>query len=146
LQKSALEAFTMAKGFAFVRSVLTLVLCFGALSCSKPNSEGPRGGQIPFPDSFPLANSKLKNCRFEVENPTYTYGSAITPNRILCDEGVARAVSLLSPAPLPAGLSFSMAELALVGTASEKMTAASYQFYIENESGYLILKMRITVK
>ncbi len=136
----------MAKGFEVVRSILALFFCLAALSCSKPNSENSRGNQIPIPDSFPLANSKLKNCRFEVENPTYSYGAAIVPNRILCDEGVARAVSLLSPTPLPAGLSFSLAELALVGTASEKMTSAPYQFYIENEAGYLILKMRITVK
>ncbi|MBU6153825.1 MAG: hypothetical protein KGP28_05940 [Bdellovibrionales bacterium] len=135
----------MAKAF-FLRPAMVFLFCLGALSCSKPNQETSTGGQTPIPDSFPIANSKLKNCRFEVENPTYTYGSAITPNRILCDEGVARAVSLLSQTPLPAGLSFSQAELALVGTASEKVTAAAYQFYIENEAGYLILKMRITVK
>ena len=135
----------MAKN-TYLRPLLVFLICSAAMSCSKPGKESPAGGQVPIPDTFPIANSKFKNCRFENENPEYSYGTRIAPNRILCDEGVARAVSLLSPNPLPAGLSFSLAELALVGTASEKRTAAPYQFYMENEAGYLILKMRITVK
>jgi hypothetical protein len=136
----------MAQGFGFAKTAIAALLFFGAASCSKPNQSNPSGGQIPIPDSFPLSNTKFKNCRFEVENPVYSFGAAITPNRILCEEGYVRSVSVLSPNPLPAGLSVSTTEFALTGTASEKMTAAPYQFYIENEAGYLILKMRITVK
>ena len=133
----------MAKGFArYFCSLFLFFVSVGLTSCSKKNAADTPRGQIPIVDSFPISSSKFKNCRFQNENPTYTYGSAIPPNPILCDEGVARSVSLLTPTPLPAGLSFSMAELSLVGTASEKLTAAPYQFYIENEAGYLILKTR----
>lgn len=137
----------MAKGIArYTSGALVLGGILSLFACSKPNAEQPNGTQTPIPDSFPISNTKFKNCRFQVPNPVYTYGSSIVPNPILCDEGVARSVSLLSANPLPSGLSFSMAQLSLVGTASEKMTSAPYDFYIENEAGYAILKMQITVK
>ena len=130
----------MAKGIALLLATLLLQ------ACSKSNSDQPVGAQIPTVESFPIANTQFKNCTFKEQTPTYSANAAITPNYISCDEGVAKAVQLLSGAKLPAGLRFDLGTLSLVGTPTEKVTAAPFDFYIENEAGYLILHMAITVK
>lgn len=118
-----------------------------AAGCSKSKDQPePFDGQDSTPQSFPLSAALLKNCRFETPNPTYTYGQTIPPNPVICQEGAIKSVSVLNANPLPSGLAFSTAQMSLTGTASERMTASPYQFYIENEAGYVILKMQLTVK
>lgn len=101
---------------------------------------------MPQVEVFPISTGELKNCRFQNQNPVYSFGAAIPPNPVVCDSGVATSVQLLSPSPLPTGLSFAMNQLSLAGTANEKVSKAPYQFYIENSSGYQILKIQITVQ
>ncbi len=118
-----------------------------AAGCSKSKDEPePFDGQVSTPQSFPLSAALLKNCRFGNPNPTYTFGKPIPPNPVICEEGAVKSVSLLNANPLPSGLSFSTAQMSLTGTASERTTSAPYQFYLENEAGYVILKMQLTVK
>ena len=127
--------------------LLPLLLFQVAGACSKaqsPSEATVLNGAIP--QTFPVSTSVLKNCRFKDPEPVYTAGSPIPPNTLLCDEGVARTVSVLNPEPLPAGLSFSMAELALTGTPSQKIAKTTYRFYVENSAGYIVLKMQLTVK
>jgi hypothetical protein len=123
---------------------LGLPLALGA--CSKSNSGDASSPTGIFPQTFPIASTVLTNCRFKNPNPIYSVGAPITPNSIQCDEGVATTVSLLNPTPLPSGLTFSMAQLSLVGTPTQKIAQTPFQFYVENESGYVILKIQITVK
>jgi hypothetical protein len=138
----------MAKGFAMhTRFVILAGLLLLNPGCSKSNDQlEPFDGQDSTPQSFPLSAALLKNCRFETPNPTYTYGQPIRPNPVICDEGAVRSVSVLNANPLPSGLSFSSGQMSLVGTASERTAATPYQFYLENEAGYAILKMQLTVK
>lgn len=134
----------MAKRFKL--GLLTAVLLVAA-GCSKSKDETiPFDGQDSTPQSFPLSAALLKNCRFQNPNPTYTYGQMIPPNPVICDEGAVKNVSVLNANPLPSGLSFSTAQMSLVGTASERVASAPYQFYLENEAGYIVLKMQLTVK
>jgi len=138
----------MAKGFAR----LTLYISAGSLlaaslfSCSKAKDAPHASSTLPTAETFPISNSELKNCHFKDQNPTYTFGQTIPQNPIQCDQGVPRSVQILNPNPLPNGIQFSMNQLSLVGTANERVASAPYRFYIENESGYLILKMLLTVK
>ena len=137
----------MAKGFAKpIQSLLFLALLGVSLSCSKQKSSSTPGFQPSLGETFPVSSTVLKNCHFQEAKPIYVAGQSITANPILCDEGVARSVTLLTPAALPTGLSFSMAQLSLIGTPTEKTVSAPYEFYIENEAGYAILKMQMTVK
>jgi hypothetical protein len=129
-----------------IRMLSLLLGVFFLTSCSKEKAASDPTNTPLGVETFPIANSALKNCRFQVSNPTYTQGSTIPQNPIICDEGVARSVQILGPnATLPAGIQFSNAQLSLVGTPTEKVSNAQYQFYLENEAGYVILKMNLTV-
>src|SRR5450759_3763765 len=88
-----------ANGFA-LKSVLVLILIVLA-SCSKQASKDRSLTVIGDSESYPIGNSKLKNCHFKFPTPTYTFGATIEPNLIQCDEGVATMVQILTPAPLP---------------------------------------------
>ncbi len=99
----------------------------------------------PTPETQAIITDQLKNCRFQNPKITYAYQSKITANPIICDQGVPRKVELISPTPLPSGLLFSMNELSLVGTANEKVIKAPFQYYLQNEAGYVIVKLEITV-
>lgn len=113
--------------------------------CSKTPDQAPNPTE-PVVESFPAQNAKFKNCHFKVAFPVYSLNSAIAPNPIQCDEGVAKTVQLLSANALPAGLMFSTASLSLVGTPTEKTAIAPYNFYLENEAGYVIIQLNLTVK
>ncbi len=139
----------MAKGFAHSRKAFLGALFMGALglqACSKDKDTGPAANQGPDVEKFPIAATQFKNCHFKDTSPTYTLNGVIPPNPIECDEGVAKKVELLTTNPLPNGLRFSMDQLSLTGTAGEKIASAPYQFYIENEAGYVILNLNLTVK
>ena len=131
----------MAKGFALLFSAL---IAFSA--CSKKDAAREPSGKPTVSETFPIENSKLTNCHFKNQNPTYSFQSTIEPNPISCDDGVPRKVELLTPTPLPNGLQFAANQLSLVGTAGEKVVGAPYEFYLENEAGYAIIKLHITVK
>ena len=128
---------SMLLGFTFA---ITLA------SCSKDQAQTPVSYQPEGRDLNALSVSPLKNCHFQDPNPTYTFGTAIAPNTIYCDDGVPNLVNLLTPNPLPNGLQFTMGQLALTGTPSEKVTNAPYDYYLENQSGYVRIKITITVK
>ena len=115
-------------------------------SCSKSNPNSDQSTVAPFVESFPIENTKLTHCRFQTATATYSVNSAITPNPIICDEGVARAVQLISTAPLPQGLMFSTDTLSLVGTPTAKASSAAFNFYIANEAGYVILPITLSVQ
>lgn len=134
-----------AKGFA-LRSLTILVLAAGLASCTKQASNDRRGPSGPDVEVFPIENSKFKNCHFKNPNPSYTFGSTIEPNPIMCDEGVPKKVEILTPAPLPSGITFSPGLLNLSGTANERVVQAPYDFYIENEAGYAIIKIQISIQ
>ena len=142
----------MAKGFAsssliFISHTLALLLAFIALNaCSKTPSKASLALEKPSVESYPIANTQLRNCHFKDQAPVYGYNTPISPNPIQCDEGVAKKVELLSNTPLPNGILFSMNELSLVGTANQLVASAPYEFYIENEAGYQILKLQLTVR
>jgi hypothetical protein len=114
-------------------------------ACSKSPDQAPNVA-APVVESFPAQNAKFKNCHFKVAFPVYSLNSAIAPNPIQCDEGVAKTVQLLGANVLPAGVTFSTASLSLVGTPTEKTAIAPYNFYLENEAGYVILQLNLTVK
>lgn len=97
-------------------------------------------------ESYPIENTKLVNCRFKNPTPSYSFGATIEPNIIQCDEGVPKKVEQLSPAPLPSGIQFSQNSLSLTGTANERVVQAPYDFYLENESGYVIIKIQISIQ
>ena len=130
----------MAKGFALIALMVL------AVSCSKGNTGQSDADGTPIVESFPIQNTKFKNCNFHLAAPTYSVNAAIAPNVISCDEGVAKTVQLLSSAKLPVGLSFNLATLSLIGTPIEKVANAPFDFYIENEAGYVILHLNLTVK
>jgi hypothetical protein len=146
----------MAKGFArpvlsqsvFYQMVVLGLTLFALSACSKKEAERSPTGQIEGPISFPITSSKLENCRFKNPAPTYAFNSSIEANTILCDEGVPTKVELLTPNPLPNGIEFSMNQnlLGLTGTAKERVIGAPYEFYLENEAGYQIIKLTLTVK
>jgi hypothetical protein len=115
-------------------------------ACSKQELQTFRRNLPTDSESIPIENSKLKNCRFQSTNPNYSFGSTIAPNAILCEEGVPKKVELLTPSPLPSGVQFSMDQLSLIGTANERVIQAPYEFYLENESGYLIIKIQISIQ
>ncbi len=129
-----------ANGIALALLILTLV------SCSKQDRKPLSTPANPIVETFPISSGQFQNCRFENPSPTYSFGSAITPNPIICDQGVATSVQLLTPSPLPSGIQFKLGSLSLVGTANEKVQKAPYQFYIENEAGYQLLKIQITIQ
>jgi hypothetical protein len=133
----------MAKGIAWLKLATLATLTLSA--CSQSNTDQSSAPSTPIVVSYPISNSKFKNCRFQNLNPTYSVNAQITPNPIDCDEGVATSVQLLSTTALPTGLTFSTATLSLVGTPSEKVSNAPYQFYVENEAGYVILTLNLTV-
>jgi hypothetical protein len=115
-------------------------------SCSKQAPKLANGLVDPNAETIPIGNFKFKNCHFLNPTPSYTFGAKITPNIIQCDEGVAKSVQPLNPAKLPAGIYFDPAQLALVGTANERVVQAPYDFYLENESGYVIIKIQISIQ
>lgn len=125
--------------------LLTLAVALLGAGCSKPNESNPIQQDAPTPETQTITTDQLKNCRFQNPKITYAYQSKITPNPIICDQGVPRKVELISPTPLPSGLLFSMNELSLVGTANEKVIKAPFQYYLQNEAGYVIVKLEITV-
>jgi hypothetical protein len=131
----------MTKGSALILTTLILLT-----SCSKSTPIVDQGSGTPVVESFPIANTKFQNCRFQTAAPTYGVNSTITPNPIVCDAGVAKAVQLISTTPLPQGIIFSSDTLSLVGTPTVAMASTIFDFYIENESGYVILPLTITVK
>jgi len=138
----------MAKGFALASTltVSTLVALLSLSACSQKDSNRTPGSQNITPEPLPISNSKLTNCHFKDAHPVYSFQSTIAPNPISCDNGVPRKVELLTPTPLPGGLQFAMNQLSLTGSPSEKVTSAPYQFYLENEAGYVIIPIQITVK
>ena len=89
-------------------------------------------------------NVKLTNCRFQTASPVYSYGQKIQPNPIVCGEGKPTSAQLLSNSVLPTGLVFSNQTLS--GTASEKMSKIPYTFYLENEIGYVLTTLTITIQ
>lgn len=133
-----------AKGIAF-KSALVLGLLVLA-SCSKEATKDRKTNANIDSESYPIENAKLTNCRFKFATPSYTFGSTIEQNIILCDEGVPRKVEILTPAPLPSGIQFSHNTLSLIGTANERVVQAPYDFYLENESGYTIIKIQISIQ
>jgi hypothetical protein len=128
------------------RFFLLPMLLAALTSCSKAKDAPTEGNPFPAVQTFPIENSQLKNCRFAVPNPVYTLNQKIADNKISCDEGVPRTVQTLGTGALPSGIQFSMDKLALTGTPGERMSSGNYSFYLENESGYVILKMSLTVK
>ncbi len=70
----------------------------------------------------------------------------IQPNKIVCEAGVPKKVTLLSATPLPSGLQFSSSEQSLIGTANEKVIQAPYEFYLENDAGYTRIRLMITIQ
>ncbi len=130
----------------FFRGLCATLLLTSVNACSRAKNELTGGNPFPTVQSFPIEASQLKNCRFQTANPVYSQGQRITDNRISCDEGVPRSVQILGPTPLPSGLQFSMDKIALIGTPAEKISNGNYSFYLENEAGYIVLKMALTVK
>ncbi len=124
----------------------TLIFCLINTGCSKEDLGKLSRAQPGDVESIPLENSKLKNCRFQSITPSYAYGTNIPANPILCDEGVAKKVEILTPNPLPSGIQFSQDQLSLIGTANERVIQAPYEFYLENESGYAIIKIQISIQ
>lgn len=125
---------------------LMAALVVSVTSCSKAQQGLENGNPFPVVQTFPIENSELKNCRFQTANPVYSLGQKIPDNRISCDQGVPRSVQLLNPNPLPGGLQFSLEKLALIGTPGERVQNGAYTFYLENEAGYVTLKMSLSVK
>ena len=138
----------MANGFARLTLYFSagVLLAASLVSCSKAKETQAVKSTVSTAETFPISNSEMKNCHFKDPNPTYTFGQNIPPNPIQCDQGVPRSVQILNPNALPTGLQFSGNQLSLVGSASERVTASPYRFYLENESGYVVLKMLLTVK
>ncbi len=124
-------------------SILSLII-FSA--CTKEASKDSKPNLVIDSESFPIENTTLKNCRFKIPNPTYTFGSTIEPNPILCDEGVPKRAEILTPAAPPNGIQLSSATLSLVGIANERVVQAPYDIYLENESGYAIIKIQISIR
>lgn len=131
-----------AKGFALT----CLVLAITGSACSKQDDATPVSSGTPTVETFPISTGAFKNCRFQDQSPVYTLGSTIPLNPIVCDFGVATSVQLLSPTPLPNGIQFEMNHLWLAGVATQRLSQTPYEFYIENASGYQILKLKITVQ
>ena len=125
---------------------MILALAGSVSSCSKSKEADARSGNVPEVEVFPITNSKLTNCRFTTSSPSYTFNNKIAPNVIRCDEGVPKRVEILTPNPLPAGLELDANQLALVGTAKEKVSQANYVVYLENEAGYVKIPLKITVQ
>lgn len=123
--------------------VLSLV---GLISCTKENTNARKGNTALESESFPIENLKLKNCHFKFPTANYVFGATITPNIIQCEEGVPKKVEQLTPAKLPDGIHFDAGQLSLVGTANERVIQAPYDFYLENESGYVIIKIQISIQ
>ena len=115
-------------------------------SCSKEASKESKPNIQLGSESYPIENAKLKNCHFKYSTPSYTFGASIEPNIIQCDEGVPKKIEILTPAPLPSGIQFSQNTLSLIGTANERVVQAPYDFYLENESGYVIIKIQISIQ
>ena len=128
-----------------MKAVLILSLLFFT-SCTKQASKDRNSVTPGDVESYPIENSKLKNCRFKYQNPSYTFGATIEPNLILCDEGVPTKVEVLTPSLLPSGIQFSPNTLSLIGTANERVVQAPYDFYLENGSGYVIIKIQISIQ
>lgn len=127
-------------------AVLLIAISMMNSSCSKENQNAKRVIQSGDSESIPIENSKLVNCRFSNPNPSYTFGSTITQNTIICDEGVAKKVEQLTPSPLPSGIQLNADSLSLTGTANERVIQAPYEFYLENEAGYTIIKIQISIQ
>jgi hypothetical protein len=134
------------KSNRMIRGLCAILVLVALNACSRAKEELTGGNPFPTVQTFPIEASKLKNCRFQTANPVYSQGQRIPDNRISCDEGVPRSVQILGPTPLPSGLQFSMDKIALIGTPAEKISNGNYSFYLENEAGYMVLKMALTVK
>ena len=117
-----------------------------SMGCSKQQQSASVPAPQPTVETFPISNSKLTNCRFQSAAPTYVSGTTIKPNPIICDQGVPTSVQVLNPNPLPAGIVFSKDQLSLTGTSTVKLAQTPYQFYLENEAGYVIINLQLTVK
>ena len=115
-------------------------------SCSKQAAKTIAALSDPSSESMPIANSKFKNCHFKFPNPSYVFGSTIEPNIIQCDEGVAKSAQPLNPTKLPDGIRFDASTLSLIGIANERLVQAPYDFYLENEAGYVIIKIQISIQ
>ena len=115
-------------------------------ACSKQASKDRKTNVIVDPESYPIENTKMKNCRFKFSSLNYTFGATIEPNIIICEEGVPKKVEVLTPAPLPSGIQFDSNTLSLIGIANERVIQAPYDFYLENESGYAIIKIQISIQ
>jgi hypothetical protein len=121
------------------------ILFFFATGCSKQQAADAPAAQ-PTVETFPISNSKLTNCHFQTATATYSSGAAIAPNPIICAQGVPTSVQVLNPTPLPSGIAFSMDQLSLTGTSTVKLAQTPYQFYLENEAGYVIINLQLTVQ
>lgn len=128
----------------FIYTVCSLAILLG--SCSPEDQNTAKVKPVQEAESLPVENTKLKNCRFKFTAPNYAFGSSIEPNPIQCDEGVPKKVEILTPSPLPSGIQFSSSVLSLIGTANERVIQAPYEFYLENESGYSIIKIQISIQ
>ena len=131
--------------------IVQLGFAFGILgffsACTPNNSTPPAPTSVPTVDTSAVSAPALVNCHFQTQKATYSFNTTIKPNPITCDNGgVPRTVQVLSPAPLPPGLEFDATKLALVGTATEKQALSPYKFYLENEAGYVIINLQITVQ
>jgi len=133
-----------ANGFAL--PTILLLSLISLVSCSKQAAKEVKPVVVGDSESYPIQNSKLKNCHFKFPTPSYSFGATIEPNLILCEEGVPKKVEVLTPAPLPSGIQFSPNTLSLNGTANERVVQAPYDFYLENESGYVIIKIQISIQ
>jgi len=132
------------------KETIRVVMVLGMLalaSCSKPAASAVTPMGDPTLETYPISNTQLTNCHFQNPKPSYAFGSTITPNPVICDNGsVALVAQVLTPAALPTGLNFSEGTLALTGVANEKVTNAAYDIYLENGAGYTIIKIQISIQ
>ncbi len=136
-----------------LRNSLRLLLSIAAPLAMMTGCSGNTNPSVP--NAIPTAigpvvqdasTGPLKNCRFQNPTPTYAFQSTISPNPIHCDQGIATAVTVLTPNSLPSGILFSQSQMSLTGSANEKVNQAPYLFYLENASNYLIIPLNLTIK
>lgn len=120
-----------------------LVLAASACTQKKSDTSAPFNPEVVLDE---LSSAPLKNCKFVNPAPIYAFQSAIAPNSIICEEGIPTKVELLTDSPLPTGIRFDNAQLAIVGNANEKVSKAPYQFYLKNEAGYMVVTLNITIQ
>lgn len=126
------------------RFILSAVILCMTASCGLTPKKNKTIIGDPDVDVLPASNTPLKNCRFEEPVVTYTVGSQITPNNVICDDGLISSAQVISPVPLPGGLLFSAQSL--TGTPTTTSETSEFKVYVENSAGYLIVPISITVQ